>query len=93
MAKPKYQSPDDALEPGNELFDPNTQTAHSRDDYATPSAPPTNTSHKKLPPDDPRTDYSDNDTQEIYDEGLTSATEADTWEEDSDDHERPVEKY
>lgn len=90
----KHQTPDDALEPGDEIFDPNTQTAHSRGDYATPSAPPTNTSRKKLSPDDPRTDAaSDIDQQELYDEGLTSATEADTWEESSGDHEKPVEKY
>lgn len=62
-------------------------------DEQPPFTPPSNTSRKKLPQDDPRLDYgNDIDSQEVYDEGTTSATEADTWEESDDDEEKPVDK-
>lgn len=56
-----------------------------------PDGPPTNTSHRQLPADDPRTD-GEIDSNELYDEGLTSATEADTWEEGDHDIEKPVDR-
>lgn len=89
------QDDDFTRDPHDQIYDPDAdESMKASPDEDPPFTPPTNTSRKKLPPDDPRTDYGeDNDPQEEYDEGTTSATEADTWEEDSDDYEKPVEKY
>ena len=70
-----------------DLFDPVHDEPKLPNDGQPPAAPPTDTSKKQIPIDDPRTD-SDIDQTELYDEGLTSAAEADTWQEDSDDLEK-----
>jgi hypothetical protein len=75
--------------------DPDTDASmKTSPDEQPPFAPPTNTSRKKIDDTDPRTDYkSDIDRQELYDEGLTSATGSDTSEESDHEIEKPVERY
>ena len=78
-------SEDDALQGKRDYFDPAKDGPHLAQDNDTPAAPATDTGSPAIPQDDPRTD-SQVDSQELYDEGLTSATEADTWHDDSDEH-------
>lgn len=87
--------PNDPLQGDGDIYDPaSDDSMKTAPDEQPPFTPPTNTSHKKLSPTDPRTDYaSDIDSQELYDEGLTSATESDTWEEQDHDYEKPVDRY
>jgi len=91
----KTDEPNDPLQGDEDIYDPATdENLKTSPDEQPPFTPPTNTSHKKLPIDDPRTDgASDIDSQELYDAGLTTATESDTWEEGDHDIEKPVEKY
>lgn len=79
------QSADDALQPPRDYFDPAQDEPHLAEDNDTPAAPATDTGSPTIPADDPRTD-SRLDSQELYDEGLTSAAGADTSSDDSDDH-------
>lgn len=78
----KNVSEDDFLSPDSDIFNPDRDEPHLPEDGAPPAAPPKDTNSHILPADDPRTDpASDIDSAELYDEGLASATEADTWDE------------
>ncbi|HEU5187816.1 MAG TPA: hypothetical protein VFT87_04925 [Candidatus Saccharimonadales bacterium] len=79
------QSPDDALQPKRDYFDPAQDEPHLPQDFDTPASPASDTGSKAIPADDPRTD-SQIDAHELYDEGLTSAAQADTRHDDSDEH-------
>lgn len=86
--------PNDPLQTDGDIYDPaSDDSMKTAPDEQPPFTPPTNTSHKKLSDFDPRTDYADIDSHQLYDEGLTSATDSDIWEEFSGDYEKPVEKY
>jgi hypothetical protein len=87
-----HPSPDDALEPPDDIFNPAVDEERLEEDYdppATPAKPHLTT--PKLPPNHPATD-SEIDFQELYDEGLTSATDYDAQDEAADnDQPRPLE--
>jgi hypothetical protein len=74
-----YQSEDDALEPADDIYNPKRDEETLAQDYDTPASPPDDV-HDSLPPDHPEKD-SNMDSDEIYDEGETGATEADAQEE------------
>jgi hypothetical protein len=84
------QSADDALEPKDDIFNPKTDAPRLARDYDPPAAPADDTTSTPLPPDHPLSDSSI-DAQELYDEGLTGATDADAQEEEPDESPQPFE--
>lgn len=84
-------SEDDALEPSDDIYNPKVDEEHLDQDFDTPAAPATpHLTTPKLPPDHPATD-SELASQEVYDEGLTSATDYDAQEEVADEQRYPLE--
>lgn len=81
-----HPSPDDALEPPDDIYNPKIDEESLEEDYDPPAEPahPRLTT-PKLPPNHPATD-ANVDFQELYDEGLTSATDYDAQEEGADDN-------
>lgn len=85
----EHPSPDDALEPPDDIFNPTLDEERLEEDYdppATPANPHINTPH--LPPDHPAGD-GNIDFQELYDEGVTSATDYDAQEEGTESIDEP----
>ena len=71
------------------LFNPSVNESRLAGGYdRSPAAAPDDVSQDSISKADPRTD-TDIDSQEVYDEGLTSATDIDALREDSDDNDMP----
>lgn len=86
-----HQSADDALEPADDIFNPNRDEEHLPQDGDSPAAPPTDVTGPgtNLPADYPQTDTGI-DAHERYDEGLAGAAETNSSEEGPDDSPRPL---
>jgi hypothetical protein len=69
------QSADDALEPENDIFDPIRDEEKLAEDGDPPAAP-ANDTHSTAPIDEPATDDG-MDSDELYQEGVAGATNAD----------------
>lgn len=82
-------SSDDALQTPGSLFRPNQDEPRLPQDYESPATPVEDTADNPAPPDHPETD-TNIDTHELYDEGLTAASELDTQHEGPDDEPRPL---
>lgn len=77
-------SPDDALEPPDDIFNPELNQERLEEDNDPPAAPAKpHLATPKLPPNHPATDTGI-DSQELYDEGLTSATDYDAQQENTE---------
>jgi hypothetical protein len=72
----------------DDLFSPTLDETRLPGDYDRSPAAPPDDAKETLSKADPRTD-SGLDSDEVYDEGLTSATDIDALKEDSDDGEQP----
>ena len=70
------------------LFNPALDEPRQPGDYGSPAAAPGDVPGGQLSKADQRTD-TDIDPQEVYDEGLTGATDFDAQAEDSDDNRQP----
>ena len=70
---------DDGLEPENDIFDPLHDEEKLEEDNDTPAAPADDI-HSTAPIDDPSTD-DQLDSDELYQEGVSGATNADDEEE------------
>jgi hypothetical protein len=70
-----HQSADDALEPQDDIFNPNIDEERLAEDNDSPAAPAIHNQHH-LPPDHPATD-SGIDADELYSEGIGEATDID----------------
>ena len=80
-------SPDDALEPPDDIFNPAVDEERLEEDHDAPAEPAhPHLTTPKMPPDHPAGDTGV-DFQELYDEGPTSATDVDAQEE-AEDHEQ-----
>ena len=86
----KQLSPDDALEPKDDIYDPESNQTHLARDYDSPASPADDTGKQTLPADHPLGD-DDVDDQELYDEGFDSATGSDAQEEEPDNSPKPFE--
>jgi hypothetical protein len=74
-------SPDDALEPPDDIYNPRVDQERLEQDNDTPTTPAKpHITTPELPPNHPETD-TNIEFQELYDEGVTSATDADAQEE------------
>jgi len=69
------ESADDALEPSSDIFDPKFDEEKLAEDGDTPAAPADDI-HSGSPVDDPATDDGI-DSDELYQEGVSGATNAD----------------
>lgn len=83
------QSADDALEPKDDIFDPVRDEEKLAEDGASPAAPADDT-HSTASIDDPSTDDGV-DSDELYQEGIGGATNADDEEIDPDEEPKPLE--
>lgn len=83
------QSPDDWLEPRDDIFNPLTDEDRLDEDNDSPAAPADDI-HSRVPLDDPSTDDGI-DSDELYQEGISGATNADDDEIEPDDRPEPVE--
>jgi hypothetical protein len=80
----RHQSPDNALEPPDDIYNPVRDEEHLAEDNDPPATPAAHTkSGTQLPPDHPEFDY-DHDAHEAYDEGTLGATDVDAHEEATD---------
>ena len=79
-----HQTPDDALEPADDIFNPVRDEEKLPEDNDPPAAPADDTTTKPLPEDHPEFDY-DHDVHEMYDEGKTGATDVDAHQETETD--------
>jgi hypothetical protein len=83
------RSEDDELEPKDDIYNPELDEQKLLNDYETPFTP-ANDVHSHVPIDDPSTD-DQLDSDELYQEGIGGATNADDEEVDLDDEEpRPL---
>lgn len=83
MGDDNIQSDDDGLEPDSDIFDPiNDEDKLVEDGF--PPATPANDIRSKAPIDEPSTDDG-MDSDELYQEGASGATNADDEEIDLDD--------
>jgi len=73
-----HQSPDDALEPAGDIFNPNKDEETLDQDYDSPAAPPDDVAGT-IDPGHPDTD-TDLDAHDVYDEGLKAASGIDAQE-------------
>ena len=69
------QSADDALEPKDDIFDPGRDEPRLAEDNSSPASPADDT-NSKSPIDEPATD-DQLDSDELYQEGVRGATNAD----------------
>lgn len=83
------QSADDALESKDDVFDPTHDEPKLAGDGTTPAAPADDV-HSTAPIDDPATD-SAMDSDELYQEGVSGATNADDEEIGPDEEPEPLE--
>jgi hypothetical protein len=83
------QSADDALEPKNDIFDPKRDEEKLAEDGDTPAAPADDI-HSAAPVDDPATDDGI-DPDELYQEGVSGATNADDAKIGPDKEPKPLE--
>jgi hypothetical protein len=74
-----HQTPDDALEPADDIFNPNKDEETLDQDYDSPAASPDDVAGT-IAPDHPDTD-TDIDAHDAYDEGLKGASGIDAQEE------------
>ncbi|HSX07407.1 MAG TPA: hypothetical protein VLG11_00775 [Candidatus Saccharimonadales bacterium] len=87
-------TPDDALEPAGDLFNPVRDEEKLEEDNDSPAAPADDNpaDGQRLPADHPEFDYaSDIDEHEKYDEGASAATGVNDQEEHEHDSPRPLE--
>ncbi len=84
-----YPTPDDALEPVDDIFNPAVDEAKLEGDYDPPAAPAASNAHQ-IPLDHPITD-SGLDESEVYGEGLGEATDVDKNEILPDERPKPLE--
>ena len=83
------QSEDDALEPPNDIFDPIHDEDKLEEDGDSPVTPAEDI-HSKVPIDEPATDDG-MDSDELYQEGVRGATNADDAEiEPEDEHAKRI---
>ena len=82
------QSADDALEPDNNMVDPKLDEPKLPEDNDPPAAPADDTGSKS-PVDEPATDDSV-DSDELYQEGVSGATNADDEAFDPDEEPKPL---
>lgn len=82
------QSADDALEPKDDIYNPRLDQSRLPNDYGPPAAPADDLDDQ-APIDDPSTD-DQLDSDELYQEGLGGATNADDEEIDPDEEPRPL---
>ena len=80
-----HQTPDDALEPADDIYRPDRDEEKLEGDYDTPAAPPSDVTGKSMPPDDPATDTG-LDQHEVYDEGIADSAHDNREEENPSDH-------
>lgn len=78
---------DNALEPKDDIFNPQRDEPKLPGDYNSPAAPPNDVHSRPIPIDDPSTD-DHLDENEVYDEGVANAAQDNT-PEDSDDAGQP----
>lgn len=92
MMPDEDEDKNEALEPPDDIFNPVVDEERLEEDHDPPASPARpHLTTPKLPPDHPATD-TEIDTQELYDEGLTSATDYDAHEEAPDsDESHPLE--
>jgi hypothetical protein len=83
------QSADDALEPKDDIFNPELDEDKLDEDYDSPAAPAQDI-RSSAPLDDPSTD-DELDSDELYQEGISGATNADDEEIDPDEEPKPLE--
>jgi len=83
------QSADDALEPENDIFDPNLDEEKLPEDNDSPAAPADDI-RSTAPLDDPATDDGV-DSDELYQEGIGGATNADDESIGPDEEPKPLE--
>ena len=83
------QSADDALEPKDDIFDPIDDETRLAEDGSTPAVPADDI-NSTVPIDDPSTD-SALDSDELYQEGVSGATNADDEEIEPDEEPKPLE--
>lgn len=83
------QSADDALEPQDDVFKPLRDEDKLAEDNDSPAAPADDI-HSTAPLDDPATDDGV-DSDELYQEGISGATNADDEEIGPDNEPRPLE--
>jgi len=79
------QSADDALEPQDDIYNPKLDQQKLSNDYGSPAAPADDV-RTDAPVDDPSTD-DQLDSDELYQEGISGATNAD--DEEINPHEEP----
>lgn len=84
------QSPDDALEAPDDIFNPDVDEETLVEDNDSPAAPADDAVGHRIPIDDPRTD-SGLDEDELYDSGLAEAAGADDSEIGPDEEPQPLE--
>jgi hypothetical protein len=82
------QSADDALEPQDDIYKPKLDQQKLPNDYEPPTAPADDV-HTGVPIDDPSTD-DQLDSDELYQEGVSGATNADDEEVDPKEEPRPL---
>ncbi len=85
------QSADDALEPQNDIFDPARNEERLEEDNDPPAGPADDT-RSTAPLDDPATDDGV-DSDELYQEGVGGATNADDEEIEPDEEPKPLDSY
>jgi hypothetical protein len=85
-----HQSEDDALEPKDDIFNPDIDEERLEEDNDPPAAPADDVSATPLSPDAPDTD-TDIDAHDAYDSGLSQAANPNQ-PEDSDNQVFPVGK-
>jgi hypothetical protein len=85
------ESADDALEAKDDIFDPNLDTEQMPEDNDSPAAPADDT-NSSAPLDDPASD-SGVDSDELYQEGISGATNADDEEINPDEEPKPLDGY
>jgi hypothetical protein len=85
-----HPTPDDALEPVDDIYNPTRDQDKLPEDNEPPAAPaPDSPADPQLPADHPEFDY-DNDTHETYDEGKVGGTDVNAHEEQPGDQPRPL---
>jgi hypothetical protein len=86
-----HQSADDALEPKDDIFNPERDEERLPEDNDSPAAPPDDITGlgTNVPPDYPQTDTGI-DAHEKYDEGMAGAAELNSQIEGPDDSPRPL---
>lgn len=82
-------TPDDALEPVNDIYNPRQDEEKLAGDYDPPAEPAPKNEHH-VPPDHPVTD-SNLESSEVYGEGLGEATDMDENEQLPGENPKPLE--